>query len=39
MYSTRSQHLNNRTKIKSCDKALLDYLKQLSVKIAKEGDS
>ena len=39
MHPTRSQNLNNRTKIMSCNQALWDYLKQLSVKIVKEGDS
>ena len=39
MHQTRSQNLNNRTKIVSCNQALWDYFKQLSVKIVKEGES
>ena len=38
MHQTLSQYLNNRTKIMSFNQALWDYLKQVSVKIAKEGE-
>ena len=37
MHQTLSQYLNNRTKIMSFNQALWDYLKQVSVKIAKEA--
>ena len=38
MHQTLSQYLNNRTKIMSFNQALWDYLRQVSVKIAKEGE-